>query len=252
MVQELPSGVGQVPAVQKSIERRRGNRKSETFDEDLEWFLVAGSSAMRERGTLGAVINVLELGGVDRGGVPNTDLYSDAQVGFGKHVVGEIERYRWLSWLWLALDRKTQAVLLACYVAPRAEFRADAGFGARDTSPRVEETKRGGVQSNAYGRHGESGPPGASEAFGELAGLVFWSAERPERITAALWALRERDKGGRHADARRLLKAELKAAREAATEAHKVWRENKTGRPRKPRERVARAPVYTRPLDELP
>jgi len=226
-------------------------QRSEAFwCADLEWFLVAGSSAMRERGTLGAVVNVLELGGVDRGGVPNTDLYSDAQVGFGKHVVGEIERYRWLAGLWHQLPRETQGTLLACYVAPRAEFRADAGFGARDASPRVEETKRGGVRAPAYGRHGESGPPGATEAFGELAGLVFWSSPHPERITAALWALRERDKSGRHAAARKLLKGELSAARAAATEAHAVWREKKTGRPRKPRERVARAPVYTRPVEE--
>lgn len=238
-------------------ETNKRQRSDGVWDSDLEWFLVAGASAMRERGTLGAVVNVLELGGVDRGGVPNTDLYSDAQVGFGKHVVGEIERYRWLSWLWLGLDRKTQATLLACYVAPRAEFREDAGFGARDASQatrdaplRAKGTKLTGPLPSAIGRHGQSGPPGAEQAFGELAGLVFWSSSNPERITAALWALHERDKSGRHADARRLLKAELKAAREAATEAHAVWRERKTGRPRKPRERVARAPVFVRPKEE--
>ncbi len=100
-------------------------------DEDLMWFLTCGGSAMGERGTLGGIVAALEHGG-QAGGVPNTDLYSDQQVGWGKSVYGDVEKHRWLSAAWLALSAVSQGVLLARYTAPRAQYRGDDGYGAKD------------------------------------------------------------------------------------------------------------------------
>jgi hypothetical protein len=53
---------------------------SKDHDPDLAWLLTCGGSAMGERGTLGGIVAALEHGG-HPGGVPNTDLYTDQQIG---------------------------------------------------------------------------------------------------------------------------------------------------------------------------
>jgi len=63
------------------------------FDQDLAWLLTCGGSAMGERGTLGGIVAALEHGG-HLGGVPNTDLYTDQQIGWGKSVYGDVEKLR--------------------------------------------------------------------------------------------------------------------------------------------------------------
>jgi hypothetical protein len=233
---------------------KRKSRNPNEYDADLEWFLVAGASAMRERGTLGAVTNVLELGGAN-GGVPNTDLYTDSQIGFGKHPIGDVERHRWLSAAWFKLSLADQAILAARYMALPAEavqavpqqkpkekphqpvaLRGDSGFGARDTCPSVEEVKRGGVKEPAMGRHTAT-RSGTESLLGEYASLVFWLSREPGKLLAAC---REPDKGG----GRVYAKKAVKRAREASFEAHRAWQEAKTGRPRKKRERVAVLPAF--------
>src|SRR5512146_1486337 len=95
------------PNEQASFGKR--HHDPEAFDSDLEWLLIAGDSAMGERGSLGGVIAQLEHGGPFTG-VPSTDLYSDQQVGFGKTVVGLVERHRWLTKAWRSLGVRTRAI----------------------------------------------------------------------------------------------------------------------------------------------
>jgi len=226
-----------------SVEKTSRQRDPEAFDGDLEWMLVAGASAMRERGTLGAVINQLQLGGPQAGGTPNTDLYTDSQVGFGRHSIGEIERYRWLSGAWQKLEPKVQAILVVCYLAPAAELRTDQGFGARDQCPQVEDLKRGGVEEPNRGSHGQV-HTGVEAQLGQLAGLAFWLTKDPAKL---LIACREPSKRGGHA----LIKRCASEARKVAVEAHRLWREQKTGRPRSKRERVVVLPTL-KPEDATP
>lgn len=202
----------------------------DSFDGDLQWFLIFGASAMRERGTLGAVVSMLEMGGASSG-VPNTDLYNDEQVGFGRHVVGSIERYRWLRNAWDALDKSTQRVLQACYLAPRAEFRSDDGFGARDACPAVEEIKRGGVTEPQLGKH-QSHRAGTESQLGRLAGLAFLMAKDPRKL---LEACRE-PRTGKHPQ---IIAKATRDAKHWSKFAHMLWYAAKRGKPRKPAERRA-------------
>jgi hypothetical protein len=186
---------GQAPAA-------RHREHSEAFDEDLEWFILCGSSAMGARGTLGGVVAVLEHGGQFTG-MPNSDLYSDQQVGFGPTVIGLVERHRWLSGAWDKLPRETQGVLLGCYSAPRAQHRTD-------------ETSRSGAEAQ----------------LGRFAALAFWLTKDPAKL---LGACREPQKGGNS----KVIAAAVKAAKAAAVEAHVAWVVAKGGavKPRRTRER---------------
>lgn len=184
-------------------------------DPDLAWWFTAGGSAMGERGTLAGVVSVLELGGGKNGGVPNTDLYTDQQVGLGRTVVGLVERHRWLSASWNLLSRETQQKLVPCYLAPRAQFRTDQGFGARDHCPRVEDIQRGNTVEPSRGRHRET-RTGVEAQLGELATLCFQLVESPAQL---LQACQQPSKGKNG----RTIRRALRQAREAAREAHGEW-----------------------------
>lgn len=183
----------------------------EAFDADLEWLLVAGDSAMGERGSLGGVIAQLEHGGPFTG-VPSTDLYSDQQVGFGHTVIGLVERHRWLSGAWVKLPRLTQGRLAMCYQAPRAEHRGDSLTGSRS---------------------------GAEAQLGRYAALAFHLTDEPGEL---LQACREPQKG-KHG---RTIGRALRKAKEAAVAAHAEWTVAKgdAGRPRTKRERVVTARAF--------
>ncbi len=109
-----------------------GQKESSTdHDPDLAWLLTCGGSAMGERGTLGGIVSALEHGG-HPGGVPNTDLYSEQQIGWGKFVYGDVEKHRWLMAAWVAVSKANQNVLVARYTAPRSRW-ARSGRKARLT-----------------------------------------------------------------------------------------------------------------------
>jgi hypothetical protein len=211
--------------------------KRETFDgfrgdEDLAWFIVSSGAEMGEKGTLAGVVSVLELGGVPSGGVPNTDLYSDAQIGWRTTVVGSVERHRWLSAAWQLVAKGTQGTLLACYMAPPARFRTDQGFGARDVSPSVEAIQRGAVEPQ-HGRHQET-RTGVEAQLGQLATLAFQLTENPAQL---LQACQQPSKGKNG----RTIRRALRLARDAAKEAHVEWGKAKADaqKPRHWRDRKA-------------
>lgn len=206
-------------------------RAHQSYDHDLEWFLVAGAAAMRERGTLAAVVSMLEIGGKTEG-VPNTHLYNEQQLGWRSPTgVGDVERYRWLAAAWERLDGSTREVLTLCYTAPRAQYRSDQGFGARDVCPPVERIQEG-VPEPFRGRHTPT-HTGVDAQLGGLAALCFHLTDAPHKLASAC----QNGSG-------RIIAKELKRAREAAAAAHEAWRAAKTGEPRRNGERVVTAERY--------
>jgi hypothetical protein len=216
------------PALVAENGKRMASEKSAAdFDDDLAWFLTCGDAAMGKRGTLGGIVSALEHGG-HPGGVPNTDLYTDQQVGWGKSVYGDVEKHRWLERAWLALSDESKATLAARYTAPRARFRGDEGYGARD---RYVE---GSDHSVTTGRGTRAG----TILLGDLAGLAFALTDKPEQLFLACvepspikldakgnaTINRELEKGRRQ-----LRNKTLKAAETASAVAHAEWAESKAG-----------------------
>jgi hypothetical protein len=197
-------------------------------DDDLMWFLTCGGSAMGERGTLGGIVSALEHGG-HPGGVPNTDLYSEQQIGWGKYVYGDVEKHRWLTAAWMALAPATQRVLLARYTAPRSTYRGDAGYGARDRY--VEGSDRSVTT-------GKGTRTGTALLLGDLAGLAFALTEKPEQLFLACVEpspIKLDPKGNAtinrdlEKQRRQLRNKALKAAEALSATAHAEWAESKAG-----------------------
>lgn len=188
-------------------DKTKRKRVRDGIDEDLAWFLECGDSVLGARGTLGGTIAALEMGGHGGSGVPNTDLYTDAQVGWGRRVFGDVERHRWLLTAWLALQPSTQNVLLARYTAPPAQFRAD----------------------------GDGGQKKSVEAFlGDLGCLALMVAEHAGALITACNDPEPVDKKGKPEIAKRTQRRKvrasaLKAAQEANAAAHAEWLESKVG-----------------------
>jgi hypothetical protein len=213
------------------------------LDEDLAWFLECGGAALGERGTLGGIVSALEHGG-HSGGVPNTDLYTDQQIGWARHVYGDIEKHRWLTTAWLAVSVESQRTLLARYMPPPAEFRSDEGYGARDrfvegahpSGPRpVQPIGKKGKPirekqfraqlarwQRAADRIGAAARRTSVEAtLGEFATLAVMLCANPGKL---LVACRDPNKGNKE-----LRTEALKAAQLASEKAHTEWAESKAG-----------------------
>jgi hypothetical protein len=87
--------------------------------EDIEWWITCGAAALGEQGTSGQLIEALKRGRKDcASGVPNTDLYSDRQVGFGAwRGRGLVQRSRRCRAIWNTLKREHQEALMARYAS---------------------------------------------------------------------------------------------------------------------------------------
>lgn len=195
----------------------RRHHDPEAYCEQLEWLLVSGDAATGARGTMGGVVARLEHGGQFTG-VPETDIYSDQQIGWGKTVVGLVEKRRWLMGAWFSLPADSQGRLALCYNAPRAEHRSD------------EVT------------HHHSG---LAAQLGRYAALAFHLTGEPGSL---LEACRQPTKGK---NGRTIARA-LKAAREAAVSDHRLWSVamGVATKPRKSRERRAVLPAHVPHLPE--
>lgn len=143
--------------------------KATDQDPDLEFWLTQADAVLGARGTLASTINQLECGGP--GGSSNlgedglfVHPYTDSQLGMGRCVRGDVERCRWLGRAWFACSVETRSLLLARHLAPRAMFRSDEGFGAKDRH--VE-----GSDGHA-GRHGAT-RTGVESQLGDLANVAL-------------------------------------------------------------------------------
>lgn len=85
------------------------------YIDDIAWFIQCAAAAQGERGTTGQMIDLLRFGVPSRGGVPNTDLYSDRQLGWGRWKKGEVERARGCVAVWRRLEEHTRRILIARY-----------------------------------------------------------------------------------------------------------------------------------------
>lgn len=218
-------------------EKRTRRAPEEHFDSDLEWFRLMGDSAMGERGTLAGTIAQLEHGGPFTG-VPSSDLYDDQQLGWGKTVVGLVEKHRWLTDAWALCSRECRVDLDLRYTAPPANLRSDEGFGARDTCPTVEDITK-------LGAH-ETGKPtffhirrGTEAQLGEFAALAFRHCENPAKLMLACLDPQK----GKHS---RVIGAAVKKAKEVSSARHREWREAKeqASGPRKTSQRRSLLPKF--------
>lgn len=142
--------------------------KATDQDPDLEFFLTQAEATHGARGTLASTTNQLERGGPGGGQLGEDGLfihpYTDLQLGTGRCTRGDIERCRWLSAAWFACSEENRALLLARHLAPRARFRSDEGYGARDRHVEGSDGKAG--------RHG-SKRTGIESHLGELATVAL-------------------------------------------------------------------------------
>lgn len=203
-------------------------------DVDLEWLLLQGAVAMRERGTIAGVINQLECGGPAEGG--NLDAagsyihpYTDQQLGTGRCILGDVERHRWLSAAWFGCSEATRKLLQLRHTAPQAAFRSDSGYGASDRWVEGSDHREGaeGLTRTGTDTH-----------LGVLAALAIQLCPKPGELLVACYDPEPLHKTGKRvgtvnreeADRRRKL---IRDARERADEAMRPalaeWFESKSG-----------------------
>lgn len=90
---------------------------SGSYCRDAEWFIRSGASALGERGTSSAFESMLRFGPPTAGAIPNTDPYSDAQVGWGRpsRYEGLVARARRCAAIWSRLTLRSREVLMGRY-----------------------------------------------------------------------------------------------------------------------------------------
>lgn len=197
-----------------------------SVDPHLEWLLECSESALGKRGTMGAVIAQGEAGTV--GGTSRLDMsgsfihpVTDQQLGLGGFG-GDVERHRWLWAAWRTVSVVSRNVLLTYLSQPRAEFRSDAGYGAR--------TKWVEGSDQATGEHAHS-RTGVESTLGEFAGLAFALTREPARLLLACREPAPMRKGKpmvEEAKRRRKAVADaIRASRAALDKAHREWLEKK-------------------------
>jgi len=150
----------------------------------LEWLILCGDAAMGMIGTLAGVVSQIERGSV--GGSGRLDRvgsyihpYTDLQLGVGAAAIGDVELHRHLSAAWGIVRPATRRRLTLRYSAPRAEYRADHGFGAKD---RYVEGSDGRTGQHAPTRTGID----PDTEFGQYAALAFELCDNPAQLLIAL------------------------------------------------------------------
>lgn len=219
--------------------------RAQDYDQDLEWLLLSGGVAMRERGTIAGVINQLECGGPAEGG--NIDAagsyihpYTDQQLGTGKCIQGEVERHRWLSTAWFACSEETRKLLLLAHQAPPGEFRSDHGYGARDRWVKGSDHREGQHGPSRTGVDAHLGQPVVDTDQGGvrfgIAALAIALSPDPEKLLVACHDPDPLHKSGKRRGTvnreeserrRRLIKEAKRRADTALSPAWAEWFESK-------------------------
>lgn len=230
------NATGLIPVSEPKTKRPR-KAPEEHYDSDAEWLVLLGDSAMGERGTLAGTIAQLEHGGPFTG-VPNTDLYDDQQLGWGRTVVGLVEKHRWLSGARALLTRGEWEDLVLSYTAPPAILRSDEGFGARDFCPTAEDIEKLGAVETQKPTAFHS-RRGTEAQLGKFGALALKHCENPAKLILACLDPNK----GRHP---KIITDAHKAAKAACAAVHRRWRECKelARHPRRPSERRALLPEF--------
>jgi hypothetical protein len=182
---------------------------------------------MGASGTLAGVVSQIERGSV--GGTGNLDgagsykhHFTDMQLGVGVLGIGEIELHRHLMAAWRLVPAATQNTLCKRYSAPRAQYRADQGFGAKD---RYVEGSDGRVGQHDPTRTGSN--TNTNEGLGVYAALAFELCDDAAQLFVACVEPAPVRKGkiNRSEQARRakLVREALNRAHAADAEAHDIW-----------------------------
>lgn len=88
-----------------------------TYNGDIDWLLNSANSALGERSVQAQFQSAMERMSVSAGGLPNTDLYNENQLGvYFDPKDGSVARARNLTRVWRAVPQWAQAVLMARYV----------------------------------------------------------------------------------------------------------------------------------------
>jgi hypothetical protein len=99
-------------------------RDRELHDPEIHWLLNQAAAALGQRSAHQGLVSVLEHAGFPTG-VPETDIYDDRHVGWGKFCVGDVERWRRLMPVWRILVTSEQAILAAHYAGARGGLPAE-------------------------------------------------------------------------------------------------------------------------------
>jgi len=217
-----------VAALREPPKERRPRRSIEgNYCEQLEWLLLCGDAAMGARGTLAGVVSQIERGSV--GGTSNLDEagtfkhgYTDQQLGTGILGIGEVELHRHLMAAWRLVPAAVQNTLCKRYSAPRAQYRADQGFGAKD---RYVEGSDGRVGQHDPTRTGSNA--NTNEGLGVYAALAFELCDDAVQLFVACVEPAPVRKGkiNRSEQVRRakLVREALNRAHGADADAHDIW-----------------------------
>lgn len=219
---------------------------SKDCDPDLEFWLLQADSTMGHRGTLAAVQNALESGGVGGGNLGEDGLYvhpyTDLQLGTGKCIGrGDIERARWLARAWFACSERTRLLLQLAHLAPPSELRSDSGYGARDRWVKGSDHREGQHRPIRTGVDAELGNPvdvsASGVVFGNAAVAIFLTPDteqgklllaccepNPVHGSGKLRGKINRDEQARR---RKLVKDAKRRAQEALAPAWNEWFESK-------------------------
>lgn len=166
-------------------------RDRELYDPNIDWLLNVAPSELGASGTLAGTISSLERGS-QATGMPNTDPYSNTDVGW---CVGDspADKWRRLAPVWFRLRSQTQSLHGAHY-SPIA---------------RLPEVTRARLEG----------------ALGKLAAAALWvnDGEKSERL---LQACLDSEQEGRD----QLIDAALRRTEQRVREAHREWREAMTDR----------------------
>ncbi len=237
----MPDGSSQTDVASNeraSFESKKPRRVvEEHFDGDAEWLVLMGDSAMGERGTLAGTIAQLEHGGPFTG-VPETDLYDDQQLGWGRTVIGLVEKHRWLSAARALMPAEAWTDIVLRYTAPPGILRSDEGFGARDRCPTVEDIEKLGAVETSRPTFFHT-RRGTEAQMGGFAALAFRHCDNPAKLLVACMDPNK----GKHS---RVIGAAVKKAKEVSSARHREWRAAKelAKQPRKPSERRALLPEF--------
>ena len=96
----------------------------ELHDQDIHWLLNMAAAALGQRSAHQGLVSVLEHAGFPTG-VPETDIYDDRHVGWGKFREGDVAKWRRLIVVWRAVPKPEQAVLAAHYCGARGGLPAE-------------------------------------------------------------------------------------------------------------------------------
>lgn len=237
----MPDGSSATDATSSGLvplEAKKPKRQvEEHYDEHAEWLVLRGDSEMGERGTIGGTIAQLQHGG-PRSGTPNTDLYDDQQLGWGRTIVGSVERHRWLTEARRICGPDCWADIVLRYTAPPALLRSDEGFGARDACPSAEDIEK-------LGAHETQKPTafhtrrGTEAQLGAFAALALRHCENPAKL---ILACLDPQKG----KAPKVIAAARKKAEAVSSARHREWRAamEQAGKPRKASDRRKLLPKF--------